>query len=127
MEPDSEINDLDNSVRVGDRVDGVVDAPTGKKAKDGADGEKQRREALYDAWKHYFDSLEGDKCSHYEAPPPFPLPAEPIKPSAFKQFMIQLGRNFLLFRRNATAKLVDTTLIVGAVVLIALFSGTTST
>lgn len=83
----------------------------------------ERRETLYESWNNYYASLPAYERLQFEAPEPYDLPSIKQKPSFTRQLGIQLQRNVRLSWRNRFSKLVDTTLIVGAVILISLFEG----
>jgi len=82
-----------------------------------------RREHLYEAWESHFASITGWKRDEYRAPAPFQLPVPPKRPTFWAQFMIQIRRYLLVSRRNITSKLIDTLIIVGAVILISFIEG----
>lgn len=82
-----------------------------------------RREHLYEAWESHFASITGWKRDEYKAPAPFELPVPPTRPNFLSQFNIQLRRYVLVSRRNLSSKLIDTLIIVGAVILISFIEG----
>lgn len=84
---------------------------------------EMRREQLFKAWQTHFGSLSQEEKKRYEAPEPFDLPKAPVPPSFLTQFVIQFGRYILVARRNISSKIVDTFIIVIAIVLISLFEG----
>jgi ABC-type multidrug transport system ATPase subunit len=97
--------------------------PSSNKVEQEFEEAKIRREMLYESWSTHFDKLPGEDRARYSAPKPYALP-EPVKRSSFlKQLTFQLRRNVLVTRRNSFSKLLDTFLIVGAVVLISAFEG----
>ena len=84
---------------------------------------KIRREQLYLEWDSYFYGDTVEDPERYNAPAPFALPEVAEKPSFLVQLVAQLHRNVLVMRRNYVSKLVDTMMIVGAVILVAAFEG----
>lgn len=97
--------------------------PSTAKFDEALENDKERRQGLYDCWKNHFDKLSRKKRAKYDPPKPYPLPLSVDKPPFFRQLWIQIGRNFLIMWRNRTSKLIDTTMIVGAVVLISWLEG----
>jgi ABC-type multidrug transport system ATPase subunit len=85
--------------------------------------DKGRRQVLYDAWNANFKNLSKEALARYNPPEQYKLPVSAIKPSFLSQLRIQIGRNFLIMWRNRTSKMIDTILIVGAVVLISAMEG----
>ena len=86
---------------------------------------KERRQDLYDSWKEHYDSLSGKAKERYIPPKCYDLPARVEKPSFWTQLRGQVHRNLLMIWRNRASKLVDTLMIVGAVVLISWLQGVT--
>lgn len=82
-----------------------------------------RRKNLYDCWSRHFRKLSKKKRSLYKAPKPFDLPTKVNKPSFMKQLGYQITRLVLLGYRNWYSKLLDTTIIVGAVILVSALDG----
>jgi hypothetical protein len=103
------------------------EGPSSNKVEQEFEEAKMRREMLYASWSQHFASLTGEQRERYYAPEPYALPESVKRLSFFKQLKAQLSRNVLVIRRNAVSKLVDTCLIVGAVVLIAAFEGVVET
>jgi ABC-type multidrug transport system ATPase subunit len=99
------------------------EGPSSNKVEQEFEEAKMRREMLYTSWSVHFDDLAEEQRVRYNAPEPYALPESVIRLSFFKQLMAQLSRNVLVSRRNAVSKLVDTGLIVGAVILISAFEG----
>ena len=97
--------------------------PSGNKFQKAFEEAKRRREVLYRSWNEHFKNLSEAERERYEAPPPSPLPASATKPSFWKQLQIQLRRTVVVWRRNAFSKIIDTSLIVGAVILTTAFEG----
>ena len=85
--------------------------------------EKARREMLYKHWREHFEKLSTRKRGIYDAPKPFDLPAPKTRPSFWKQIAYQLQRHLILWKRNWYTKLLDTSIIIGAVILISLLDG----
>lgn len=86
---------------------------------------KERRQVLYDCWNDYYNNLDEKSRSRYIPPKPYALPRPVEKPAFRTQLRGQIQRNFLMTWRNRSSKLVDTTMIVGAVVLISWLQGVT--
>jgi hypothetical protein len=85
---------------------------------------KERRQELYDCWNRYYEHLSGlDRDRRYTPPAPYALPVQVQKPRFSCQLRGQVQRNLLITWRNRTSKLVDTTMLVGAVVLISWLQG----
>lgn len=82
---------------------------------------RQRREWLYLQWelKLYSKANEGK----FSPPTPFGLPEPYHKPSFIQQLSLQLERAFLVAWRNRSSKLVDTAVVVVAVIMMALLDG----
>jgi ABC-type multidrug transport system ATPase subunit len=97
--------------------------PLSDKVEQEVEEAKSRREVLYTSWNLHFANLPENERKRYYALEPSGLPESVKRPPFFKQLKVQLSRNVLVFRRNALKKLVDTILIVGAVVLISAFEG----
>jgi len=97
--------------------------PPAKALENRQDQAAERRETLYESWNKYYACLPEYERKRFEAPEPYALPSIKQKPSFRRQLGIQLQRNVLLSWRNRFSKLVDTTLIVAAVILISLFEG----
>ncbi|CAB9497095.1 Putative white-brown complex homolog protein 30 [Seminavis robusta] len=85
---------------------------------------KSRREILYAHWKEHFGSLSDESKEIYKAPEAFDLPKKRIMKPFHNQLIYQIHRLFVVGGRNWLAKLIDTSVIVGAVVLIAIMDGT---
>lgn len=86
---------------------------------------KERRQELYDCWKLYYGSLNEQERERYTPPTPYDLPARVKKPTFWTQLRGQIHRNLLMSWRNRTSKLLDTMMLVGAIVLISWLQGTT--
>jgi ABC-type multidrug transport system ATPase subunit len=99
------------------------EGPSSNKVEQEFEEAKMRREMLYTSWNQHFTDLTKEQRERYNAPEPYALPESVTRLSFFKQLMAQLSRNVLVARRNAVSKLVDTGLIVGAVILISAFEG----
>lgn len=84
---------------------------------------KERRQVLYECWNAYYKTRSPQELERYTPPEPYDLPTSVQKPSFWTQLTSQIQRNFLMMWRNRTSKLVDTTMIVAAVVLIAFLEG----
>lgn len=99
------------------------EGPSSNKVEQEFDEAAIRREMLYTSWSLHFAGLTKEQRERYYAPEPYALPEAVTRLSFFKQLWAQLSRNVLVSRRNALSKLVDTCLIVGAVVLISALEG----
>jgi len=88
-----------------------------------ADQEKARRDILYNHWNMHFKSLGKKKRSLYDAPAPFPFPLEQKRPSFLRQLKYQIHRLIILSMRNWYTKLLDTVIVIGAVILISILDG----
>ncbi len=86
---------------------------------------KERRHALYDCWYSYYNTRSHEELERYTPPEPYDLPKAVEKPLFWTQLGVQIERNLLILWRNRNSKLIDTTMIVGAVVLISLLQGVT--
>lgn len=98
---------------------------SGNRADNAFEEAKVRRAFLYQHWVDHFKSLDETALDGYRAPVPYALPGSVKKPTFWTQLWAQLERNWIVFKRNAFSKLVDTFLIVGSVILISLFEGIT--
>jgi ABC-type multidrug transport system ATPase subunit len=99
------------------------EGPSSNKVEQEFEDAKMRREMLYTNWSLHFADLTKEQRERYNSPEPYALPESVIRLSFFKQLTAQLSRNMLVARRNVVSKLVDTALIVGAVILISAFEG----
>ncbi len=110
-----------------DTVDGAISSrgPSTAKFEHCLESAKERRQVLYECWSAYFKTRSPEELARYTPPEPYDLPRVVEKPSFWAQLVGQIERNLLILWRNRTSKLVDTTMIVGAVVLIALLQGVT--
>jgi ABC-type multidrug transport system ATPase subunit len=97
--------------------------PSSNKVEQEFEEAKIHREVLYTSWNQHFANLPEEERKRYYALEPTSLPKSVKRPPFLKQLKVQLSRNVLVCRRNALSKLVDTFLIVGAVVLISAFEG----
>ena len=88
-----------------------------------ADQEKSRRDVLYHRWNVHFKNLGKKKRSLYDAPAPFPFPSAQKRPSFLRQLKHQIHRLIILSIRNWYTKLVDTVIVIGAVILISILDG----
>lgn len=80
---------------------------------------------LNDHWKTHVKDLPRKKYSRYVAPEPFPLPKKKEQPPLFNQLACQLLRLLILLERNWLSRLIDTTFICVAVILITLMDDLT--
>jgi hypothetical protein len=120
LEPDKAPGPESNeTVALGSRGD------SGSRADNSFEEAKVRRAFLYQHWLDHFQSLDEAALDGYRAPVPYALPGSVQKPTFWTQLWAQLERNWIVFKRNAFSKLVDTFLIVGSVILISLFQGIT--
>ena len=85
---------------------------------------KARREVLYGKWRSHFLNLSDEKRHLYSAPAPSDLPAKVKKTAFAKQLLFQLQRCIIVSQRNWQEKVIDTTIIIGAVVLVSVLDGT---
>jgi hypothetical protein len=82
-----------------------------------------RRAWLYDRWNHYFTNLMSDEeKAGYEKPEVTNLPEGVVKPPFVTQLWNQTTRALLVSRRSATEKLIDTSVLVGATIVLCLMS-----
>jgi hypothetical protein len=82
-----------------------------------------RRTWLYERWNHYFTNLMSDEeKASYEKPEVTNLPEGIVKPAFATQLWNQTRRALLVSRRNATEKVIDTTVLVGATIVLCLMS-----
>jgi energy-coupling factor transporter ATP-binding protein EcfA2 len=101
------------------------DGPSSRKRMKVDNEAKLRREMLYRNWDSHYRALDRKRKKIFEPPQPFPHPPLITRPSFLRQLHLQLQRMFLLAWRNRTTKLIDITIIIGAIALITLFEGTT--
>ena len=82
------------------------------------------REYLSEKWDDHISNLPESEMETLFLPPrPSPIPPKMGKPSFVSQVWAQTQRNFLVMYRNRYAKLMDTFIIVMAVVIIASLDG----
>jgi len=85
---------------------------------------KVRREHLYTHWESHVGQLSEEEKERFRPPVvPFDLPPVAQRPTFGMQLWVQLRRYAVVARRNRVSKLVETFVIVAAVVLIAIFEG----
>jgi hypothetical protein len=84
---------------------------------------KVRRAWLYDEWNKYFNSLSDSKKKLYEIPSEYQLPASVIKPTFLYQLKHQVSRSFIVAWRTRFIKLIECTVIVGAVIIMTALDG----
>ena len=101
--------------------DSVIQTTTGEDEEGDTAG--IRREHLFAAWDKHFSKMSRREKRNYMPPAKFDLPVAPKLPSFLRQFQIQLRRYSLVLRRNIVSKLVDTLIIVGAIILISMIEG----
>jgi hypothetical protein len=101
---------------------GAKGVSTGK-ANDAFEEAKFRRAWLYDKWNEHFGSLCEEGREIYEVPPESKLPATPKKQNFLSQLFNQVSRAFLVSWRNLTSKLIDTTILVLATIVITVSTG----
>ena len=99
------------------------DGPSGNRFEKAAEDAKVRRQGLYSSWESYFTTIDDLTKVDYDAPEPFDLPPQRVKPSFFVQLRAHLRRNFIVLRRNFMSLFIDTSLIVVGVALISMFEG----
>lgn len=85
---------------------------------------KSRRELLYRLWNNHVDKMSENHRKAYSAPEPFDLPENRQMTTFSKQFVYQVERLLLVWQRNWLSRIIDTALIVAAVVLIGILDGT---
>jgi NADH:ubiquinone oxidoreductase subunit K len=83
-----------------------------------------RREVLYASWIEYFEGLSDDELAEYTHPVAGGLPKPVQLPHFGIQFQLQMARMFLLGWRNRFSKTIECVILVVAVVLVTLGSGT---
>lgn len=115
---ESMIQSMQDLVRstLGDGAADVVEDEAGKA--------KARREVLYDKWRHHFKNLSEEQKEQYTAPEPYDLPAKVEKAVFRKQLLYQLQRCAIVGERNWSTKVIDTAIILGAVLLVSGLDGT---
>ena len=91
---------------------------------DAATRAKSRREELHQKWNSHFANLFEDERQKYAAPIPSALPASIERAPFSSQLFYQLQRLMIVGERNWLTKLIDTLVIVAAVVLISVLDGT---
>lgn len=113
--------------RTVDAMDEVISArgPSTAKFEHSLEKAKERRQVLFKCWNAYYKTRSPEELERYMPPEPYDLPQSVEKPSFAVQLRGQIERNLLIIWRNRTSKLVDTTMIVGAVVLISILQGVT--
>lgn len=117
-ESESMIQSMQDLVRstLGDGAADVVEDEAGKA--------KARREVLYEKWRHHFKNLSDEQKERYAAPEPYDLPAKVEKTVFTKQLLYQLQRCVIVGERNWSTKVIDTAIILGAVLLVSGLDGT---
>jgi hypothetical protein len=83
-----------------------------------------RRKWLHDMWENYFDNLSEEEKAIYTAPKETDLPDLPRRKSFLSQLMHQLSRAFRVSNRNMYSKLIDTAVLIVAVVVITVLQKT---
>ena len=78
---------------------------------------------LYKLWTDHFDSLSTEQRVQYNPPEPFDLPSKRVKPGSITQALSQFVRCLILFKRNFSAKLQETLIIVLGATAITLLDG----
>jgi hypothetical protein len=86
---------------------------------------KERRAWLCEEWTKYFDRLSPEENSIYEPPQEYDLPFSIEEPSFGTQFRFQFRRAILVAWRNRFSKIIDSTIIVIAVIVITALDGVT--
>lgn len=102
---------------------GALNGPSTAKFEQSVEAAKERRQQLYNSWNKYYKELSDSQRAIYDPPEEYPLPTSKPKPRFFTQLRAQLRRNMLFMWRNRVAKLVDTVMIVVAVLLISFLEG----
>jgi hypothetical protein len=106
-----------------DTQDDEAQGLSGGTATDAFEAAKVRRAWLYGKWNHYFTNLMSDEeKAGYEKPEVTKLPADVVKQSFVAQLWNQTTRALLVSSRNATEKLIDTSVLVGATIVLCLMS-----
>jgi hypothetical protein len=84
---------------------------------------KSRRAWLYEEWEKHFGKLSGADKAIYEVPEEYALPDKVCKPSFWYQLDHQIRRASIVAWRNRFSKVIDLTIVVGAVIVISILSG----
>jgi hypothetical protein len=84
---------------------------------------KVRRAWLYVEWKKHFNSLGDSEKKLYEVPSEYQLPLGVEKPTFLFQLKHQVSRSFIVTWRNRYIKFIESTVIIGAVIIITAFDG----
>jgi ABC-type multidrug transport system ATPase subunit len=88
---------------------------------------KERRAWLCEEWTKYFTRLSTGEKLIYEPPEVYELPFSIEEPSFGTQFRFQFRRALLVAWRNRFSKIIDSTIIVVAVIVITALDGVTTT
>jgi hypothetical protein len=84
---------------------------------------KVRRTWLYVEWNKHFNSLGDSEKKLYEVPSEYQLPAGVEKPTFLFQLKHQVSRSFIVTWRNRYIKFIESTVIIGAVIIITALDG----
>jgi ABC-type multidrug transport system ATPase subunit len=84
---------------------------------------KARLEVLYSKWMSYMAQLSEEERDIYEASEPYDLPEKTEKASFCAQFWFQMLRMGIVGQRNWVTKVIDTSIIVLAAVLVSVLDG----
>ena len=74
-------------------------------------------------WTDHFGSLSSEEEIQYKPPKSFPLPSKRVKPDSIRQTWSQFVRCSILFKRNFSAKLQETMIIVLGATAVTLLDG----
>eukprot|EP00538_Stauroneis_constricta_P012480 CAMPEP_0119548188 /NCGR_PEP_ID=MMETSP1352-20130426/2157_1 /TAXON_ID=265584 /ORGANISM="Stauroneis constricta, Strain CCMP1120" /LENGTH=1292 /DNA_ID=CAMNT_0007593377 /DNA_START=125 /DNA_END=4003 /DNA_ORIENTATION=- len=126
LEP-SEPEALEDSVASlnANAVDRVV-SPRGVSAgkqKQAVNDAKSRRAWLYEEWKTHYTKLNSEEREIYDVPDQYDLPGSVTKSPFPVQLYYQVTRAALVSYRNRFTKILDTVVVVGAMVIISLLEG----
>jgi hypothetical protein len=111
-----EFRDTENGVATGER------GLSGGRAWDAFEAAKVRRAWLYDEWNEYFMNLSDEEKEHFQKPEMTKLPRGIVKQSFISQLYNQTTRAVLVSWRNSTEKLIDTSVLVLATIVLCLMS-----
>ena len=101
----------------------VTNGISAGKANDAYEEAKIRRAWLYEKWNEYFASLTGEELALYEVPNATSLPEPARKQPFVSQLYNQVTRALLVSWRNYLSKLIDTGILVAAIIVLCLMTG----
>lgn len=84
---------------------------------------KHRRAWLYAEWKSHFLNLSDEQKGLYAAPSKYELPANVTKPTFLYQLKHQIIRSFTAGWRDRYIKFIESTVIIGAVIIMTALDG----